>query len=82
MNDSNIQQELTKLKEKVTKISDDRQKAVGNLEMLQQQELRLIEEIKKANSSPETIENDINKLKEDIEKLLIECKEMLVGFDE
>lgn len=73
----NYENELNNLKADLEKAKDLRYRAEARLEQLNKQEEEIIEELKELGVKPEDLENEINTLTLDIQKLFKEANELL-----
>ena len=67
-----VEQDLSRIKEAIDKAKDMRYRAEAKLEELQNQKNRLLEEFNKLGVSPEDLDQEIDRLEQEIEKGLEE----------
>ncbi|MCI6610311.1 MAG: hypothetical protein MSH08_06140 [Ezakiella sp.] len=70
------------IKEQLEAATMKRNQAIGRLEELKNSKAICIEEIKAAGSTPETIEEDIKRLGQEIESKLAECERIIAENNE
>lgn len=73
----NYEESLKKLKLNLDQAKNMKNKAEGTLEELKNQESLILAELKDLGVDPENLENEIEKLKGEIESLLKEANDML-----
>ena len=73
----NYEKELNDLKEGLEKAKNLRYRAEARLEQLNNQEAEIIAELKELGIEPRELENKINSLTSDIQKLFKEANELL-----
>ena len=71
------EKELNSLKENLEKAKNLKYKAEARLEQLNQQEEEIIKELANLGIKPEELENEINRLTLDIDRLFKEANELL-----
>lgn len=73
----NYDEQIIKLKNELERAQSKRDTALGRMESLKQQREKIIQEIKDAGSTPETLESDIKELEKEIQSLINECSNLL-----
>lgn len=73
----NYEKELNNLKEGLEKAKDLRYRAEARLEQLNKQEEEIVAELKELGIKPQDLENQINTLTLDIQKLFKEANDLL-----
>lgn len=70
-------EELLEIKNQLERAQSKRDTALGRMESLKIQKEKLTQEIIDAGSTPESLEADIKSLESEINKLILECKELM-----
>lgn len=70
-------EELLEIKNQLERAQSKRDTALGRMESLKIQKEKLTQEIIDAGSTPESLEDDIKSLESEINKLILECKELM-----
>ncbi|WP_099950665.1 hypothetical protein [Ezakiella peruensis] len=70
-------EELLEIKNQLERAQSKRDTALGRMESLKIQKEKLTQEIIDAGSTPESLEDDIKSLENEINKLILECKELM-----
>lgn len=71
------EKELKELKDNLEKAKNLKYRAEARMEQLQKQENEIMNELNKLGVKPEMLDDEISKLKSEIEKLLNEAKDLL-----
>lgn len=77
MKTMDYEKEINTLKENLDKAKNLKYKAEARLEQLNSQQQEIIKELKELGVNPEDLEEEIKKLKEDIDKLFKEANALL-----
>lgn len=73
----NYDQELKILKEDLDQAKNLKNKAEGTLEELKKQEEQILKQLEDLGVDPKNLDNEINKLKKEIEDLLSQAQSMI-----